>query len=66
MLSSGFTNAPVTKCALISIIVTSMAASVFDVKYLFYIDVVPHLWTYWQFWRLFIWQVGRAGSPATE
>lgn len=58
MLSSGFTNAPVTKFALAFIIVSSIAASIFDVKYLFYIDVVPHLWRYVQFWRLFIWQVG--------
>ncbi|ODH13614.1 hypothetical protein ACO22_07079 [Paracoccidioides brasiliensis] len=57
MISSGFTNAPISKYALIFIIASSIAASVADVKYLFYIQVVPHLWTYWQIWRLGVWQL---------
>ncbi|KAL1957808.1 hypothetical protein VTO42DRAFT_5526 [Malbranchea cinnamomea] len=57
MLSSGFTNAPVTKFALVFMIVGSIAVSIFDVKYLFYIDIATHLWTYWQVWRLFAWQL---------
>ncbi|PGH11657.1 hypothetical protein AJ80_07024 [Polytolypa hystricis UAMH7299] len=56
MLSSGFTNAPLTKYALIFIIAGSIAASITDVKYMFYIQVVPHLWGYWQFWRVVVWQ----------
>lgn len=57
MLSSGFTNAPVTKYAIISLVVSSIAVSLGDVKYLFYIQVVPHLWKYMQGWRLVVWQV---------
>jgi hypothetical protein len=57
MLSSGFTNAPVTKYAIVSLVVSSIAVSLGDVKYLFYIQVVPHLWRYMQVWRLVGWQV---------
>ncbi|KAM5442073.1 hypothetical protein MferCBS31731_002902 [Microsporum ferrugineum] len=55
MLSSGFTNAPVTKLALIFIITSSIVASIADVKYLFYIQVNPHIWQYHQLWRFLIW-----------
>ncbi|PGH18604.1 hypothetical protein AJ79_00383 [Helicocarpus griseus UAMH5409] len=57
MISSGFTNAPITKYALVFIVVSSIFASVADVKYLLYIQVVPHLWNYKQIWRLAVWQV---------
>lgn len=63
MLSSGFTNAPVTKYAIVSLIVSSIAVSIGDVKYLFYIQVVPHLWRYMQVWRLVGWQVSLACFP---
>ncbi|KAK2755970.1 hypothetical protein FQN54_005767 [Arachnomyces sp. PD_36] len=56
MLSSGFTDAPVTKYAIVSLVVSSIAVSLGDVKYLFYIQVVPHLWRYAQVWRLVVWQ----------
>jgi hypothetical protein len=59
MLSSGFTNAPVAKWFLFGIIAVSIAVSITDSKYLFYIQVVPHLWRYKQAWRLLIWQVCR-------
>jgi hypothetical protein len=57
MLSSGFANAPITQLALVFIVVSSIAVSIFDVKYLFYIEVTPHLWGWFQFWRLLVWQV---------
>ncbi|WEW60733.1 hypothetical protein PRK78_006220 [Emydomyces testavorans] len=57
MLTSGFTNAPVTKYALLFIVASSIAVSISDTKYLFYIQVVPHLWHYWQWWRVLIWQL---------
>ncbi|MCJ1367852.1 hypothetical protein MMC16_006988 [Acarospora aff. strigata] len=56
MLTSGFTGAPITKILLFSIVTSSIAVSIADVKYLFYIDVVPHLWRYKQGWRLLVWQ----------
>ncbi|OJD15588.1 hypothetical protein AJ78_04178 [Emergomyces pasteurianus Ep9510] len=57
MISSGFTNAPVSKYALIFLIASSIIVSVADVKYLIYIQVVPHIWKYWQVWRLGVWQL---------
>ncbi|KKZ61883.1 hypothetical protein EMCG_03582 [[Emmonsia] crescens] len=48
MISSGFTNAPISKYALVFIIVSSIAVSIADIKYLLYIEVVPHLWKYRQ------------------
>ncbi|KAI1933085.1 hypothetical protein LOZ66_006613 [Ophidiomyces ophidiicola] len=57
MLTSGFTNASVTKYALIFVIASSIAVSLVDTKYLFYIQVTPHLWQYRQWWRILIWQL---------
>ena len=57
MLSSGFTNAPISKLLLFGTIASSIIVSITDSKYLFYIQVVPHLWQYKQAWRLLIWQV---------
>ncbi|KLJ09299.1 hypothetical protein EMPG_15279, partial [Blastomyces silverae] len=48
MISSGFTNAPISKYVMVFIIASSITASIADVKYLLYIQVVPHLWQYWQ------------------
>ncbi|KAK2731800.1 hypothetical protein FQN57_003161 [Myotisia sp. PD_48] len=57
MLSSGFTHAPVTKSALVFIVAASIVVSIADAKYLFYIQVVPHIWKYQQLWRFLIWPV---------
>ena len=56
MLSSGFTNAPVTRILLISTVISAFLASITDTKYYFWIQVRPHLFDYWQFWRLLTWQ----------
>ncbi|EFW21413.1 conserved hypothetical protein [Coccidioides posadasii str. Silveira] len=56
MLASGFSNATLTKYTLVFIVSSSIAVSIADTKYLFYIQVVPHLWSYWQWWRVLIWQ----------
>lgn len=56
MLASGFTAAPVSKCLFFSIVITSILVSVMDIKYLFHIQLVPHIWRFKQFWRLLIWQ----------
>ncbi|KAL8828465.1 MAG: hypothetical protein Q9170_006594 [Blastenia crenularia] len=56
MLASGFTAAPVTRYIFFGIIVSSLLVSVTDAKYLFHIQLVPHLWRYKQFWRLLTWQ----------
>lgn len=56
MLASGFTGAPVSRVFFFGIIASSILASITDTKYLFYINVMPHLWRYKQFWRLLVWQ----------
>lgn len=57
MLSSGFANAPISRILVGSVIASSIVVSIADIKYLFYIQVVPHLWQYKQAWRLLVWQV---------
>jgi hypothetical protein len=57
MLTSGLTNAPLTKSLLIYTIASSIALSLFDIKHLAVIYVSPHIWPYAQFWRALAWQV---------
>ncbi|KAJ5781552.1 uncharacterized protein N7518_010035 [Penicillium psychrosexuale] len=57
MLTSGLTNAPLTKALLIYTIASSIALSLFDIKHLVVIYVSPHFWPYSQFWRALVWQV---------
>lgn len=57
MLTSGLTNAPLTKSLLIYTIASSIALSLFDIKHLAVIYVSPHIWPYAQFWRALVWQV---------
>jgi hypothetical protein len=56
MHTSGFSNAPITKALVTGIVCASLAASLFDVKSFFYIQVVPHFWGYGQWWRVLLWQ----------
>ncbi|KAK4994454.1 hypothetical protein LTR66_005525 [Elasticomyces elasticus] len=56
MLASGFTDAPVSQILVIGIVASSLLANVADVKHYFWIGVRPHLWDYWQVWRLLTWQ----------
>ncbi|KAL4888320.1 hypothetical protein BDV59DRAFT_188815 [Aspergillus ambiguus] len=57
MLTSGLTNAPITKYLLIYTVAASVALAVFDIKHLVNIHVSPHLWPYGQFWRMLLWQL---------
>lgn len=57
MLASGFTSAGVSQSLFFGIIASSIVVSITDTKYLFYIQVVPHLWRYKQLWRLLTWQL---------
>jgi hypothetical protein len=58
MITSGFTNAPVSQFLVYSTVLGSLLASLTDTRYYLHIDVVPHIWNYGQFWRLLTWQVG--------
>ncbi|EKG13275.1 Protein of unknown function DUF3328 [Macrophomina phaseolina MS6] len=62
MLTSGFTNAPVTKFLVFYTVASAFLASITDSQYLLYIQVVPHLWVHRQFWRLLTWQACFANS----
>ncbi|RAL17496.1 protein dscB [Aspergillus homomorphus CBS 101889] len=57
MLTSGLTNAPVSKVLLIYTIAASVALAIFDIKHLVNLQVTPHIWPYGQFWRMAVWQV---------
>lgn len=57
MLSSGFSNAPISRYILTGIVVGALLASITDTKYYFWIAVRPHLLDYRQFWRLLTWQL---------
>jgi hypothetical protein len=58
MLTSGFKYAPVSQILVIWVVAASIAASITDTKYYFYLQAIPHIWKWRQFWRLFTWQVG--------
>lgn len=57
-----FTNAPVTRLAVLSLVAGSILASVLDVKHYFYILIDTHIWRYRQFWRLLAYQLCYANS----
>ncbi|PWY93396.1 hypothetical protein BO94DRAFT_510868 [Aspergillus sclerotioniger CBS 115572] len=57
MITSGLTNAPISKSLLIYTITSSVALAIFDLKHLTNIHVAPHIWQYGQFWRILVWQV---------
>lgn len=65
MLTTGFTNAPVSRSLVCGIVVTSLLASITDNKHYFYIQVNPHLWPYRQLWRLLIYQFCYMNSTET-
>jgi hypothetical protein len=57
MLSTGFTNAPISRSLAYGIVAASILASIADTKHYFYIQVDPHLWRYHQLWRIFTYQL---------
>ncbi|QIW98681.1 hypothetical protein AMS68_004199 [Peltaster fructicola] len=62
MISSGFTNAPISRVLLIAVVLTAVAATVTDSKYYLWIEVRPHLLDYGQYWRLLTWQFAYTNS----
>ena len=66
MLSSGFSNATVSKFLVIYFVASSIGLAVFDAKHLAHIQVNPHLWRYGQISRVLLWQAaGYANSTET-
>jgi len=56
MISSGFTNAPVSQFLVFSTVIGALLATLTDTRYYLHIQVVPHIWGYGQFWRFLTWQ----------
>lgn len=56
MLSSGFTDAPVTRSLVFGLIASSILVSVLDIKHYFWIQVDPQFWSYGQWWRALVYQ----------
>ncbi len=52
-----FTNAPVSRVLVLGLVMSSIAASLFDVKHYFYIVVDTHILRYHQTWRVLIYQL---------
>ncbi|KAH8594802.1 hypothetical protein B0O99DRAFT_545333 [Bisporella sp. PMI_857] len=57
MLSSGFTDAPVSRSLVYGIVAVSILVSITDLKHYFYIQIDPHIWRYHQLWRIGIYQL---------
>jgi hypothetical protein len=57
MLSTGFTDAPVSRSLAYGIVAASILVSITDAKHYFYIQVDPHLWRYHQLWRVLTYQL---------
>ena len=64
MISSGFTNAPVSQFLVFGTVVGSLVASLTDTRYYLPIAVVPHIWGYGQLWRVLTW--GWVWTNSTE
>ena len=52
-----FTNAPVTRSLVLGLVASSIAASLFDIKHYFYIEIDRHILLYHQTWRVLIYQL---------
>lgn len=61
-MTQGLRHAPITKFLLGGIIINSTVASIVNVKHLFHIQIVPHVSTHLQFWRLMVWQLVYANA----
>ena len=61
-MSSGFTNAPITRTLIITSITLSILASLTDSKAFLPLSIRPHLLIYAQFWRLITWILAYTSS----
>ncbi|KAH6881476.1 hypothetical protein BKA58DRAFT_3207 [Alternaria rosae] len=62
MISSGFTNAPVTQFLVFGTVIGALLATITDSRFYLHIQVVPHLWQYGQFWRVGVWTLSFTNS----
>ncbi|KAK7204158.1 hypothetical protein BZA70DRAFT_290705 [Myxozyma melibiosi] len=52
----GFKHAPVTKLVIIFNISASIITSILGIKHYAFLQFVPHVWNWGQWWRLLVWQ----------
>lgn len=57
MITSGFTNAPVSQFLVFGTVIAALLASLTDTRYYVGILVAPHFWGYAQFWRALVWPI---------
>ncbi|KAI8048011.1 hypothetical protein BDF22DRAFT_747212 [Syncephalis plumigaleata] len=62
---SGFNGAPVTKAALLTVSGLSILASIYRLKPMLHLQLVPHLTVHHQYWRLFVSSLAYASSGET-
>jgi hypothetical protein len=62
MLTSGFTNAPVSRLLVLATVSSAILVSITDTKYFLWIEIRPHLLDYLQYWRLLTWQLAFTNS----
>lgn len=55
MISSGFTDAPVTQTLVFGTVIGALVATITDTRYYLPIAVAPHIWGYGQLWRFVTW-----------
>lgn len=55
MISSGFTNAPVSQFLVFAVVIAALVTTLSDTRYYLPIAVVPHIWGYGQLWRFVTW-----------
>ncbi|KAF3187889.1 hypothetical protein TWF225_004103 [Orbilia oligospora] len=58
----GFTHTPISQFFVYYLVIAAVLISVSDYKYLFHIQIIPHLWRWGQWWRVLIWQFSYANT----
>ncbi|KAK9465163.1 hypothetical protein V1512DRAFT_266455 [Lipomyces arxii] len=53
---AGFKNAPVTRALVAFIVGSSLVSSIVGIKHYLFLQLVPHVWGWGQWWRLFSWE----------
>ncbi|KAK9478395.1 hypothetical protein V1514DRAFT_73232 [Lipomyces japonicus] len=53
---AGLQNAVVTKHLLIAVVTTAVVTTIVGIKHYVFLQLVPHVWSWHQWWRLIIWQ----------
>ncbi|KAK9350043.1 hypothetical protein V1523DRAFT_356089 [Lipomyces doorenjongii] len=52
----GFKNAPISKLFITITVSVSIISSIAGIKHYFFLQLVPHIWRWGQWWRLIVWQ----------